>query len=625
MRNLMDYYTFTNEARKALENFYESIKREGKNYPAEDIAELLESLNEHIEIAIKEKLKYSGAQRVDAQMVLETLYSLGDPAEIVSELGVSSEERAEKITEKITIKYKYIPIQKTLCRSSRDRWFFGVCGGFAEYFGVSSLLMRLLFIFSGVGILFYILLALLIPDEAQAKAGGRSAGVDLIVSSVRGLFLLFMCIIYIPVLFGFAVASLVSFNTLIGVNAFFKAPFTTYIFGTTSSFLLGFFGLILSVSVLALLINFIMQAHFGGGFLKIGSRNVYAFAIVASIIGISMVFGQFNRYTRYSGESIEHFEFKSPSQSLNMVFNEKDTGAPIFDKSIEIAGAEDGGDTIQVDVLKTAYGPNEDAAREHAKDMDVKIEMLPGDKMSFLVSSKDAGRSYYTFPKMKMKIRVPSRIACRVEADNIEKDWHSQLHWMNIRGENDLTVSKRNATTEIEVKNTNVSVEDIDSGKFSLTGASGNLAANNVKSSEFAVEVTNGNINAEKIESNNCTIKSTTGNIKTSVIKSDVIKCESNVGNVSLYKASINRESVINSNIGNVKVNFEALKNKSTHRISSDVGNVTLTIPESASPKVVAKSSIGNTSNAFDDEKFTDESPVVTVSTNVGNIKIKKD
>lgn len=624
MRNLTDYYSFTNEARKALENFYENIKREGKNYPADDIAELLESLNEHIEITIKEKLKYSGSQRVDAQMMLEILYSLGDPAEIVSELGAPSEGRTENVTERITIKYKYIPVQKTLCRSSRDRWLFGVCGGFAEYFGVSSLLMRLLFVLSGVGVLFYILLALLIPDEAQVKTGGKSAGVDLIVSAVRGLFLLFMCIIYIPVLFSFAVTALLSFNTLIGADAFFKAPFTTFIFGTTSSFLLGFFGLILSVSVLALLLNFIMQAHFSGGFLKIGSRNVYAFAAVASLIGISMVFGQFNRYTRYAGESIEHFEFKAPGPFVNMVFNEKDTGAPVFDKNIEIVGAEDG-DTIQVDVVKTAYGPNEDAAREHSKDMDIKIDMLPGGKMSFVVSSKDANRSYYTFPKLRMKVRVPSGIACRVEADNIEKDWHSHLRWLNIRGENDMSVSKLKATAEIEVKNTNVSVEDIDAGKFSLTGASGNVDASNVKSSEFAVEVTNGNIDAEKIESKNLTLKSTTGNIKTSAITADFLKCESKVGNVSLYKVSVNNESVVASNVGNVKANFAALKNKSKHDISSDVGNVSLSMPESAAPKVIAQSSLGNMSNSFDDARFTDDSPVVTVKTKVGNIRIKKD
>jgi hypothetical protein len=48
-------------------------------------------------------------------------------------------------------------------------------------------------------------------------------------------------------------------------------------------------------------------------------------------------------------------------------------------------------------------------------------------------------------------------------------------------------------------------------------------------------------------------------------------------------------------------------------------------MPESAAPKVIAQSSLGNMSNSFDDARFTDDSPVVTVRTKVGNIRIKKD
>lgn len=49
-------------------------------------------------------------------------------------------------------------------RRSRDRVFCGVCGGIAEYLGVSSLLIRLIFLFSGIGILTYLIIALLMRD-----------------------------------------------------------------------------------------------------------------------------------------------------------------------------------------------------------------------------------------------------------------------------------------------------------------------------------------------------------------------------------------------------------------------------------------------------------------------------
>lgn len=61
---------------------------------------------------------------------------------------------------------------KRLYRSSADRVFFGVCGGFAEYLDVDPLIVRLLFVLLslmvGSGIFLYIVCALLIPDEEKA-------------------------------------------------------------------------------------------------------------------------------------------------------------------------------------------------------------------------------------------------------------------------------------------------------------------------------------------------------------------------------------------------------------------------------------------------------------------------
>ncbi len=58
---------------------------------------------------------------------------------------------------------------KKLYRSRTDRVFFGVCGGLAEYFDMDSTLVRLiaviLVIWGGVGILAYIIAAMVIPEE----------------------------------------------------------------------------------------------------------------------------------------------------------------------------------------------------------------------------------------------------------------------------------------------------------------------------------------------------------------------------------------------------------------------------------------------------------------------------
>ena len=54
-------------------------------------------------------------------------------------------------------------------RSRTDRWFGGVCGGFARSTGMQAWLWRLLFaalfICAGVGLLLYVLLWIFVPSE----------------------------------------------------------------------------------------------------------------------------------------------------------------------------------------------------------------------------------------------------------------------------------------------------------------------------------------------------------------------------------------------------------------------------------------------------------------------------
>ena len=57
---------------------------------------------------------------------------------------------------------------KRLCKSGTDRKICGVCGGIAEYFGIDSTVVRLIFVIFGlvsVGVLFYIIAALLMPQD----------------------------------------------------------------------------------------------------------------------------------------------------------------------------------------------------------------------------------------------------------------------------------------------------------------------------------------------------------------------------------------------------------------------------------------------------------------------------
>ena len=61
---------------------------------------------------------------------------------------------------------------KRICKSATDKKLAGVCGGIAEYFGVDSTIIRLVFALLvvgwGTGILAYIIAALVLPEADKA-------------------------------------------------------------------------------------------------------------------------------------------------------------------------------------------------------------------------------------------------------------------------------------------------------------------------------------------------------------------------------------------------------------------------------------------------------------------------
>jgi phage shock protein PspC (stress-responsive transcriptional regulator) len=66
-----------------------------------------------------------------------------------------------------------------LTRSTTDKKIGGVAGGVAAYFGVDPVLVRIGFavstLFSGVGLLAYILMLAFVPTDLDAPAGAHPA------------------------------------------------------------------------------------------------------------------------------------------------------------------------------------------------------------------------------------------------------------------------------------------------------------------------------------------------------------------------------------------------------------------------------------------------------------------
>jgi len=68
-------------------------------------------------------------------------------------------------------------MEKRLYRSRKDKMIAGVCGGIAEYFGIDPVIVRLVAVLllfaNGIGLLAYIILAIVVPVESSPSKEPR--------------------------------------------------------------------------------------------------------------------------------------------------------------------------------------------------------------------------------------------------------------------------------------------------------------------------------------------------------------------------------------------------------------------------------------------------------------------
>lgn len=63
-------------------------------------------------------------------------------------------------------------MKRRLYKSAKDKMVSGVCGGLAEYFGIDSTIIRIvwaLMIGTGSGLFLYLLMAIVVPDDPYGK------------------------------------------------------------------------------------------------------------------------------------------------------------------------------------------------------------------------------------------------------------------------------------------------------------------------------------------------------------------------------------------------------------------------------------------------------------------------
>ncbi|MFO7664831.1 MAG: PspC domain-containing protein [Chloroflexota bacterium] len=75
--------------------------------------------------------------------------------------------------------------EKRLVRSSDNKMLFGVCAGVAHYFNIDPVIVRLLAVlltlWNGIGLVIYLILALIMPQEGQIAPKANAFDDDEIV------------------------------------------------------------------------------------------------------------------------------------------------------------------------------------------------------------------------------------------------------------------------------------------------------------------------------------------------------------------------------------------------------------------------------------------------------------
>lgn len=60
---------------------------------------------------------------------------------------------------------------KKLCKSSKQKMIFGICGGFSDYFNIDVTIVRLLFLIlaciKGIGLILYLVCAIIMPSDVS--------------------------------------------------------------------------------------------------------------------------------------------------------------------------------------------------------------------------------------------------------------------------------------------------------------------------------------------------------------------------------------------------------------------------------------------------------------------------
>ncbi len=185
-----------------LKNYTESLNRHFANEQGKE--EIINDIESRIGELFQEKLK-SGATCITEEDVNNIIKNMGRPEDFdttgdESQAGQNKESGSHA-------SMGGAGYAKKLYRDENDKVLGGVCSGLGNYFGIDSVILRIIFVimfFSGIGFLAYIILWAVVPSSAVSEIGAyrkklyRDTDNKLIAGVCSGLSKYFGVPIWIP-------------------------------------------------------------------------------------------------------------------------------------------------------------------------------------------------------------------------------------------------------------------------------------------------------------------------------------------------------------------------------------------------------------------------------------------
>ena len=153
-----------------LKQYTESLNRHFANEEGKD--EIINDIESRIGELFQERLT-KGATCITDDDVNAVIKSMGRPEEFE---GVEENAGTSPITSAAPSSQEYnsgsAAAHKRLYRDENNKILGGVCAGIANYFGIDALVVRILFVVTGIGFFAYILLWAFVPSSSEKVIGG---------------------------------------------------------------------------------------------------------------------------------------------------------------------------------------------------------------------------------------------------------------------------------------------------------------------------------------------------------------------------------------------------------------------------------------------------------------------